>query len=117
MHMTSMTVHLRSISDTQAALGWAEGHNISNPESHKMYIAETRSAFRKYGAQFVVRGGKSEVVEGKARSRIVVIEFKDYALRSNVPWLTSLSLMAITVRSQRTHKRDQPVSSLRWIAC
>ena len=44
-----------------------------------MYVAETRSAFRKYGARFVVRGGKSEVVEGKGRSRIVVIEFKDYA--------------------------------------
>ncbi len=28
MHMTSMTVHLRSIPDTQAALGWAEGHTI-----------------------------------------------------------------------------------------
>ena len=26
--MTSMTVHLRSIPDTQAALGWAEGHTI-----------------------------------------------------------------------------------------
>ena len=28
MHMTSMTVHLRSIPDTQAALGWTEGHTI-----------------------------------------------------------------------------------------
>jgi hypothetical protein len=26
--MTTMTVHLRSIPDTQAALGWAEGHTI-----------------------------------------------------------------------------------------
>jgi hypothetical protein len=26
--MTSLTVHLRSIPDTQAALGWAEGHTI-----------------------------------------------------------------------------------------
>jgi uncharacterized protein (DUF1330 family) len=58
---------------------WIVSVNISNPESHKMYVAETRSALRKYGARFVVRGGKSEVVEGKGRSRIVVIEFKDYA--------------------------------------
>ena len=28
VHMASMTVHLRSIPDTQAALGWAEGHTI-----------------------------------------------------------------------------------------
>ena len=58
---------------------WIVSVDISNPESHKMYVAETRSAFRKYGARFVVRGGKSEVAEGKGRSLIVVIEFKDYA--------------------------------------
>jgi uncharacterized protein (DUF1330 family) len=57
---------------------WIVSVDISYPESHKMYIAETRSALRKYGARFVIRGGKSEVVEGKGRSRIV-IEFKDYA--------------------------------------
>jgi len=58
---------------------WIVSVDISNPESHKMYIAESRSAFRKYGARFLIRGGKSEVVEGSGRSRIVVIEFKDYA--------------------------------------
>ena len=58
---------------------WIVSVDISNPESHKMYVAETRNAFREYGARFVVRGGKSEVAEGKGRSRIVVIEFKDYA--------------------------------------
>src|SRR5262249_58060695 len=58
---------------------WIVSVDISNPESHKMYVAETRSALRKYGGRFVVRGGKSEVVEGTGRSRIVVIEFKDYA--------------------------------------
>jgi uncharacterized protein (DUF1330 family) len=35
-------------------------------------------AFRKYGARFIVRGGKFETVEGKSRERNVVIEFKDY---------------------------------------
>ena len=53
--------------------------DISNPESYKHYIAENRNAFRKYGARFLIRGGKSEVVEGTGRTRIVVIEFKDYA--------------------------------------
>ena len=28
---------------------------------------------------FLVRGGKSEAVEGKFRSRVVVLEFKDFA--------------------------------------
>ena len=50
--------------------------DISNPESYKHYIAENRNAFRKYGARFLIRGGKSEVVEGAGRKRIVV---KDYA--------------------------------------
>ena len=97
---------------------WIVSVDISNPESHKMYIVETRSAFRKYGARFVIRGGKSEVVEGKGRSRIVLIEFKDYAtalecyrspeyaeaieLVRTARWPTSLSLRAITVRSRRT---------------
>jgi hypothetical protein len=26
--MTTMTIHLRSITDTQAAVGWAEAHTI-----------------------------------------------------------------------------------------
>jgi uncharacterized protein (DUF1330 family) len=38
-----------------------------------------REVFRKYGAHFVVRGGKYEAVEGRSRERNVVIEFKDYA--------------------------------------
>jgi uncharacterized protein (DUF1330 family) len=58
---------------------WIVSVDISDPESYKMYVAENRSAVCKYGARFVIRGGKSQVVEGHGRSRIVVIEFKDYA--------------------------------------
>jgi uncharacterized protein (DUF1330 family) len=43
------------------------------------FIAENRNAFRKYGARFLIRGGKRKVVEGAGRTRIAVIEFKDYA--------------------------------------
>jgi uncharacterized protein (DUF1330 family) len=39
--------------------------------------------FRKYDARFLARGCKSEVVEGKGRSRIVVIEIKDDATALN----------------------------------
>jgi hypothetical protein len=31
----------------------------------KLHVAENRNAFRKYGARFLKRGGKSEIVEGK----------------------------------------------------
>jgi uncharacterized protein (DUF1330 family) len=58
---------------------WIVSVDVSNPESYKLYIAENRNAFRKYGARFLIRGGKREVVEGTGRTRIVVIEFKDYA--------------------------------------
>src|SRR5437667_172509 len=34
---------------------------------------------RTYGRRFLVRGGKSEIVEGNSRTRHVVIEFQDYS--------------------------------------
>ena len=42
-------------------------------------LAANPGIFKKFGGRFIVRGGKSETVEGKARSRNVVIEFPDYA--------------------------------------
>jgi uncharacterized protein (DUF1330 family) len=58
---------------------WMVSADVTDPEGYKLYIAENRNAFRKYGARFLARGGKSEVVEGKGRTRAVLIEFKDYA--------------------------------------
>ncbi|MFZ1206718.1 MAG: DUF1330 domain-containing protein [Pseudolabrys sp.] len=34
--------------------------------------------FNKYGGKFLTRGGKSEMVEGKFRSRVVLIEFPSF---------------------------------------
>jgi uncharacterized protein (DUF1330 family) len=58
---------------------WIVRVDVSDPEGYKAYIAANAEAFRKYGAHFVVRGGRYEAVEGKSRERNVVIEFKDYA--------------------------------------
>ena len=58
---------------------WVVHIDVSDPEAYKAYVAANKEAFRKYGARFVVRGGTNEVVEGKSRSRHVVLEFKDYA--------------------------------------
>jgi uncharacterized protein (DUF1330 family) len=58
---------------------WVALVDVSDPEKYKAYVAANAVAFRKYGARFVTRGGKSEIVEGRGRSRVVVIEFKDYA--------------------------------------
>jgi uncharacterized protein (DUF1330 family) len=57
---------------------WIGLVDVTNPEAYKNYVQENAVAFRKYGGRFLVRGGKAEVVEGQARARRVVIEFKDY---------------------------------------
>jgi uncharacterized protein (DUF1330 family) len=58
---------------------WIALADVSDPEGYKAYIAENAKAFRKYGARFLARGGRTEMPEGKTRSRVVIIEFPDYA--------------------------------------
>jgi uncharacterized protein (DUF1330 family) len=58
---------------------WIAHVDVSDPEGYKEYQAANAAAFRKYDARFLVRGGTSEMPEGKLRSRHVIIEFKDYA--------------------------------------
>ncbi|CVI63316.1 DUF1330 domain-containing protein (plasmid) [Agrobacterium leguminum] len=57
---------------------WIGMVDVDDPEAYKAYVAETANTYKKYGARFVVRGGTATTVEGKARSRIVVVEFADY---------------------------------------
>jgi uncharacterized protein (DUF1330 family) len=58
---------------------WIVHVDVSDPEAYKAYVAANAQAFRKFGAHFLIRAGKSETVEGTSRARNVVIEFKDYA--------------------------------------
>ena len=57
---------------------WIAHVDVHNPEAYKNYAASNGVAFAKFGARFLVRGGKFETAEGKARSRNVVIEFPSY---------------------------------------
>ncbi len=57
---------------------WVAFADVRDPEGYKAYIAANAVAFRKYGARFLVRGGKSDPVEGAPRSRVVVIEFPSF---------------------------------------
>lgn len=57
---------------------WIARVDVSDPEQYKQYVAANAAAFRKYGARFIVRGGKFENPEGTSRSRNVVIEFPSY---------------------------------------
>jgi uncharacterized protein (DUF1330 family) len=64
--------------DDMAKGYWLAQIDVSDPEAYKGYIAANQIAFHKYGARYVVRAGRQEAVEGACRSRLVVIEFKDY---------------------------------------
>jgi uncharacterized protein (DUF1330 family) len=57
---------------------WVARVDVSDPTGYQDYVAANAAAFRKYGARFVVRGGRFEAPEGTARARNVVIEFADY---------------------------------------
>ena len=57
---------------------WVGRVAVNDPETYKKYVEANAAAFKKYGARFVVRGGKYEVVSGEGRDRNVVIEFKDF---------------------------------------
>jgi uncharacterized protein (DUF1330 family) len=58
---------------------WIARVDVKNDEGYKPYAAANPAIFRKFGGRFVIRGGKSEAVEGTARTRHVVVEFPDYA--------------------------------------
>jgi uncharacterized protein (DUF1330 family) len=57
---------------------WIARVDVSDPEGYQAYVAANAAAFRKYGARFIVRGGRFKALEGSARSRNVVLEFKDF---------------------------------------
>ncbi|GGE29728.1 hypothetical protein GCM10007276_03680 [Agaricicola taiwanensis] len=57
---------------------WIARVDISDEEAYRTYTAANGEAFAKYSGRFLVRGGRHEAVEGKARSRNVIIEFPTY---------------------------------------
>jgi uncharacterized protein (DUF1330 family) len=57
---------------------WIARIDVADGEPYKSYVAAATPAYQKYGAKFLVRGGRCEGVEGPARGRNVVIEFESY---------------------------------------
>jgi uncharacterized protein (DUF1330 family) len=57
---------------------WMATVRIRDPQRYPDYLAANKLAFDKYGAKFVVRGGKFEVAKGKSGDRHVVIEFDTF---------------------------------------
>jgi uncharacterized protein (DUF1330 family) len=58
---------------------WIPHIDVTDAEGYKAYMAATPPAHEKYRGVALVRGGRCEVVEGRARSRNVLREFPDYA--------------------------------------
>jgi uncharacterized protein (DUF1330 family) len=58
---------------------WIPHIDVRDPDGYKGYMAATPEAHRKYNGVALVRGGRMEVVEGRARARVVLREFPGYA--------------------------------------
>ena len=57
---------------------WVVFADVSDPEGYKAYIAANQAPFGKFGARYLVRAGRCETMEGRLRSRTVVLEFPSY---------------------------------------
>ncbi|HKO68298.1 MAG TPA: DUF1330 domain-containing protein [Burkholderiaceae bacterium] len=57
---------------------WIVRVDITDQEQYKAYIAANAKPLAKYGARFLVRGGRLENPEGSSRARNAVIEFPSY---------------------------------------
>ncbi len=58
---------------------WIVRVSVREAERYPAYLAAARPAFDKFGARFLVRGGRFDAMEGTSRERNVVVEFTDYA--------------------------------------
>ena len=57
---------------------WIARIDVEDPETYKSYVSAATPAYQKYGAKFLVRGGRSHAVEGPGRGRNVVVEFESF---------------------------------------
>lgn len=57
---------------------WIVHIDVRDPEGYKAYMSDCQRAFSKFGARYLVRGGRQEITEGTARPRTVALEFPGY---------------------------------------
>jgi uncharacterized protein (DUF1330 family) len=81
---------------------WIVRVDITDQEQYKTYVAANAAPLKKYGARFLVRGGRFENPEGASRTRNAVIEFPSYQAAVDC-WKSPEYQHAITLR--------QPVST------
>ncbi len=54
---------------------WIAHVTVTDADQYKHYASDAPTAFKKFGATILARGGSSQQMEGKGRPRNVVIEF------------------------------------------
>jgi uncharacterized protein (DUF1330 family) len=57
---------------------WIAHNDVTDPQTYEKYKAATGEVFKKFGANFLVRGGRYKGLQGAIRSRHVVIEFESF---------------------------------------
>ena len=57
---------------------WVARSKVNDPDQYRKYADLVPGILEKFGGKFLTRGGKSDMVEGKLRSRVVVIEFPSF---------------------------------------
>jgi uncharacterized protein (DUF1330 family) len=82
---------------------WIVQVDINDLKKYQDYMAANAEPFKKYGAKFIIRGGRFENLEGNSRSRHVVLEFPSYQAALEC-WHSPAYQRAISLRA--------PVSAL-----
>jgi uncharacterized protein (DUF1330 family) len=57
---------------------WVACVEVTDQAAYQKYREALAKPFSKFGGKFLTRGGKSDVVEGELRPRVVIIEFPTY---------------------------------------
>jgi uncharacterized protein (DUF1330 family) len=57
---------------------WVAHVEVHDPGGYQTYARALQEIFRKHRGRYVIRGGESMLMEGKLRSRNVVVEFPSY---------------------------------------
>jgi uncharacterized protein (DUF1330 family) len=59
--------------------GYVIAHaTVTNPDKWAEYVAKSKIALEKFEGKPIVRGGKSQIMEGNGTLRNVVLEFPSY---------------------------------------
>ena len=57
---------------------WIVQVDVPDADAYKPYLVANQAPFGQFGARYLVRGGRRDVMEGSARDRIVVLEFLSF---------------------------------------